>query len=484
MGEITKAFRHSSFYFISHILVVMGGFISMPLFTRMLTVTEYGLYTSIGVTLYFLLAFSKLGIQQAALRFYSDYKGDKSSKNISTYFSTMILGVAILNIPVNFTVLVISYFVLYRHEATLSFLIFSLIFVIVVMDSIHSVMMQILIAQEKSISYSVISIIKRYGYIVLAFIFSLFFTNKLYGIYWGCLISNGILFLYLFLRWTLQRKISLWNISLSLLKESIKYGFPLIFLEISTIILCMGDRYIIQYYMGVESVGIYSVGYTIADMCQSILAFPLRLAVIPIYLRIWNEEGAEKTKHFLSQIFNYYIMFGIPIIIGVGWFGEEIVTLLATSKFDSAGIIIPYIIFPLIIYGALPIYGAAFYIYKRSDILMYITLISAILNIILNIVLIPTWGILGAAIATLLAYLILFTVALLSSYKYIHLTLNFWQIVKYMGTSVVSIVIVSKVPIITNFILIKIGVVVILYCTVILIIDKNIRYKALLYMTK
>ncbi len=298
MGEIARAFRHSSFYFTSHILAVMGGFISMPLFTRMLTVSEYGLYTSIGVTLSFLLAFSKLGIQQAALRFYSDYKEDKDERNISTYFSTMIIGVAILSIPVNFTVLVISYFVLYRFESNFSFPIFLLIFVIIVMDSIHSVMMLILTAQEKSISYSVINIIKRYGYIILAFIFSFYFTNKLYGIYWGCLITNGTLFLYLFLRWILQRKIRLWSISLSLLKESIKYGFPLIFFEVSTVVLCMGDRYIIQYYMGTEYVGIYSVGYTVADMSQSLLTFPLRLAVIPIYLRLWKEEGAGRPNNF------------------------------------------------------------------------------------------------------------------------------------------------------------------------------------------
>ncbi len=177
-------------------------------------------------------------------------------------------------------------------------------------------------------------------------------------------------------------------------------------------------------------------------------------------------------------------MFGIPIIIGVSWFGKEIITLLATSKFNGASIIIPYIIAPLIIYGALPIYGAALYIHKKSDILMYITFVSAVLNIILNIALIPIWGILGAAFATLVAYLILSTVALLSSYKYIHLKLDLWQIVKYIGMSVFFVVIVSKFPIITNFILIKIGVVIILYCTAILMVDKNIRYKALLYITK
>jgi len=462
----------------------MAGFLSMPLFTRILTITEYGLYTSIGATYNFLLAFSKLGIQQAAVRFYPIYKEGKRSGHISTYYSTMVFGSAILSIPVSFIVLVLFYKVFYSNEKILTFPILVMIYTIIVVNSVYSVMMQILSAQEKSISYSVMSAINRYGYLILAFIFSFFFANKLYGVYVGGLINIIILFSILILMWLLQGKIKLKGFSMPLLKDSIKYGFPLVFFELSTVTLCLGDRYIIQYYMGSESVGIYSVGYSIADMSQSILSFPLRLAIIPIYLRIWEKGGKGKTEEFLSAIFNYYFMFGIPIIIGVSWFGNDIITLLATSRYSSANIIIPYIVFPSIVYGALPIYGAGLYIYKKSNTLMYLTLSSSIINIILNIVLIPTMGILGAAIATLVAYLMLSLLVILSSYKYIYVKLNLKQIIKYTCIAVLSIVIVSRLLVTANLVLVKIGIVAVLYFIGVLILDRNVRNKIFPYLLK
>jgi len=115
---------------------------------------------------------------------------------------------------------------------------------------------------------------------------------------------------------------------------------------------------------------------------------------------------------------------------------------------------------------------------------MYLTLSSSIINIILNIVLIPTMGILGAAIATLVAYLMLSLLVILSSYKYIYVKLNLKQIIKYTCIAVLSIVIVSRLLVTANLVLVKIGIVAVLYFIGVLILDRNVRNKIFPYLLK
>jgi O-antigen/teichoic acid export membrane protein len=302
--------------------------------------------------------------------------------------------------------------------------------------------------------------------------------RSVFGLFLGYIFSNAIILVILFSLFI--KKFNFNRISLPFLKEAIKYSFPLIWTELSLLLLNFGDRYVLQFFMGSEAVGIYSAGYNVSNMAHSFLATPLRLAIIPMYLSLWNTRGEDETKDFLSRILNYYFMLGIPILIGLTWFGEEIIVLLATSKFQESAIIIPFIIVSLILYGTQPILAAGIYIYKRTVILMYLSLSAGLINLLLNFFLIPKFGVLGASYATLITNILLVLAIIISSYRLLSIRIQINPIFGYIFLSIIIVYIVSQITSETiPGLLLKIFITALVYMLCIIVCDKELREKAL-----
>ena len=457
---------------------MLAGFISFPILTRIFTPAEYGVMSLVTITVSLGIGFSKFGLQHAALRYFSDFKENIIDMNISYYYSTLFIGSLVLSGTIIFSGFWIAKIFLsgYLSESLqeLVLLIVLLIFV----GALINILSMFLRADNRGAIYSVIVIARRYGKLLLALIIVLYIIKNVRGLFVGYLISDVLLLIVLMSFFI--RKIKLTSISPSFLKEAISYSFPLIWMELSNMILNFGDRYLLQYYNGSESVGLYSAAYNVCNLSQSVLSVPLRLAVIPMYMSIWNKSGKDETKGFLDRILDYYIMIAVPVIIGLSWFGDEFVKLIATSKYLDAVVIIPIIILPLVVFGGNVIFAAGLRIYKKTGILMYISLLAGLINIILNIIFIPKFGMLGAAYATFISYFILVVSTVIISYKYLVINVNLRGLIKYIGLSLLIMFSLSFFHS-TNIreMLLKIVLVLITYSLGILIIDKNKRESVL-----
>ncbi|MCZ6820172.1 MAG: polysaccharide biosynthesis C-terminal domain-containing protein [Calditrichaeota bacterium] len=105
--------------------------------------------------------------------------------------------------------------------------------------------------------------------------------------------------------------------------------------------------------------------------------------------------------------------------------------LFASLKYEPAGVILPYLAVPLTLHGAITIYTAGIYIQKKTQYVLYFTIGAGILNLILNIILVPMIGLVGAAVATLISYLFLITLSNVLSAKFLTLHLNYQALTKY-----------------------------------------------------
>lgn len=88
-------------------------------------------------------------------------------------------------------------------------------------------------------------------------------------------------------------------------------------------------------------------------------------------------------------------MMAVPGIILFSFFGGDIMILMALSKYEAARDILPYLVVPLILHGAITIYTAGLFIHKKNHLVLYFTLGAGTLNLILNIILIPIMGMVG-----------------------------------------------------------------------------------------
>jgi O-antigen/teichoic acid export membrane protein len=181
------------------------------------------------------------------------------------------------------------------------------------------------------------------------------------------------------------------------------YGLPLFASELSGLLLNIGGRYIINYQLGPEPLGSFSAAYNFSDYLQSILTASFAQAIIPIYFRLWEQKGPEKTAEFLQDSLRYYMAISIPIVAGICAVGPELVRLLASAKYHVSASLITFVIAGMLISGGTPLFSAGVYIKKQTKIVMYSVLAAAVCNIALTIILTRGYGIEGAAVATLVS---------------------------------------------------------------------------------
>ena len=474
MEHLKEALKDSTYYLGASVLAMICGLISLPIWTRTLSLEQYGVFSLVVITINFLSSGSKFGLQHAALRYYSHFIERGDEDGLTSYYTTIMgSGIIIGVVLCSFFVLIFDKLGGNFSNMNLPFIAF-MIATLGIINSLNSIQMTILRAVQNAKLISILSVIKRYSNFLLPFLFVFLWGFSL--LFTGWLITDLIILIYLFIILGKTFKFRLRWFSFNFLKEALGYSIPLIGFELSITMLAIGDRYMIKWLMGDASVGIYSAGYNIASYGSEIISSPMRMACVPIFLSIWERSGKEETREFLERLFKYYFLIAIPILFGMIYLRDDITLVLVSKKFIAASQIIPYVVSPLIIYGAFFIYGAGFFIKRRSLSLAGLTFLSALINIGLNFFLIPSYGLKGAAIATFVAYLILSYLIFIFSRKLIKVRIPTAAIAKYIFISFIMIYILSFISINGLVALAgKIVLGVITYCIGVLIVDADLR---------
>lgn len=465
-------------YSIGNLLFSAAGLISFPILTRLLTVEDYGLLALVATTLTFIVALAKGGLQHSVLRFYSEIKEGGQQWNLDNYYSTVLFGMGAIGVVVT-----ILWFLFTQlapasiwNDNLLQFL-FGLTSILILIRTLDSVLVNIIRAKERTALYNVYRVIKRYATLALILFVLFFITRELSGIFVATifveLASLIVLAYYLFYKkWPTIKEFSP-----QLFKSMLLFGIPMLGYELAGIILNIGDRYLIQWYMGSAVLGTYAAAYNLTEMVHGIVIAAFGQAIMPMYLRMWSEKGKNETQEFIRRALYYYFLICLPIVAGLSAVGAELLTLLASTKYAEGSIIIPYIIVGLVIDGTIVLVGAGLYIRKQSKMLMLLVAISAIVNIVLNIILIPLYGIEGAAIATLISYTILAFTTFIVSSKGLSIKIPWAIVLKFSFISYVMYLLVTRIEVsnLLTTIILQILSGAIFYIIAVLAVDKQAR---------
>ena len=200
-------------------------------------------------------------------------------------------------------------------------------------------------------------------------------------------------------------KRSTFKLSRSTLIPPLKYAYPLLLSEYSNLFIQSGDRYVLRIFNSVSMVGLYSFGYQIAGILQTALVTPLKQALQPIVLK--QEDNPEAIRHFLRLGATYFYLIGCAACLLISLFSREILMLFARKEaFWAAWVIVPIITYSYVQHGVGNFVGWGMGLMKKSFHVSGIVLIAALVNIGLNFLFVPQWGMLGAAFATMLSYIV------------------------------------------------------------------------------
>jgi len=250
----------------------------------------------------------------------------------------------------------------------------------------------------------------------------------------------------------------------SVLKPYLKYGAPLIPTLIFSFVVASGDRYVIGFFMNAENVGIYSAAYSIGSIIIMFSTFIVYI-LSPTIFKLYDKGKIDGVKVYLSYSWKYFLLLSIPSAFGLSVLAEPLLSILTTPEFVSVGkFIIPLVSLSTIIWGAEIIFGTALRLVKHTKIFAIVFGSAALLNLGLNIILVPRWGVIGAAITTLIAYTIAGVIIYYKSRQHMRFDINLGFIAKCIVASIIiSSIIWMLNPIGTIKILASIGLGVIAY---------------------
>lgn len=398
MSNYKLTFQRIALIGTTNLFLQLSAIILLPILTKNLSLEDYGIWVQIGVTLNFLVPLATLGLGAASNRFLSGEKNKEViSRGLSSIFAVIIVALliisailfifseeispkvfggmgaeyyvkltALLVLTGGFSALMDIYFDTFQQIKKRSF------FILV------GTLLQIVL-----VGYSIIA-----GYGMLGAILSLL------GI-------NLILILLKTLAILPQVRPSL--PSTSLMRTYLTFSLPLVPALLSSWTFNLSNRYVIGYFLGVASVGIYSAAYNIGGVVAFFYG-PISVVLLPTISKLHGEGDIEGIRTQLGYLTKLYIMLAVPSVVGLAVLSKKLLLALTTPNFANAFVIIPLVALATILYNYGSIHGNVLMLHKKTKSFGAISMISAIVNVITTIILVNLFGIIGAAVGTLVTF--------------------------------------------------------------------------------
>jgi O-antigen/teichoic acid export membrane protein len=427
----------SGAYYVAYGLLVVAGLISLPIMTRLLSKAEYGLLGLIYSTVSVLAVIGGMGFGEAAVRLYGEHRR-RGLEDLRDFCNTLLGGS--LTAGGLIAVILATTAALARGESTDSYIAcLPLASLLVLIRSASGIVGQIYRAQERAVAHAATQISMRCGTMIVGISFLLLFRRAAYTVIIAAvLVEAAVLAVRLF---DLRRRgiISMPRLAPQVLATAASYGLPLALASSAHFLLSYADRFMIERMLDLDAVGTYSVPYDIAAKLGEVLSTPVQLAAVPIIFRMWIVEGRDAASRFSSDVLTYVMAILLPIATLYLVYNEALIVVLASEKYADAAWLTPFLL-PGIVMGSINfIVTAGLTVQKRTMVLAALVCGAALLNVGLNLILIPRWGLAGAAVATTIAYAALLASNILAAGAALELRLRWEILVKAVAATAASV---------------------------------------------
>ena len=389
--SIPKPVKASLWFMVMLIFQKGIMFLAPPIYTRLLTVSEYGYYSVYGSWSSILIVFATLNLYNGAFN-----KGMLIYENDRDKYISSMQGLSSLSTIISFLVCIIFKDIFIKASG-LHISVFVLMFLSFYFNpafSYWSGYQRFQYEYRWLCIYTMLTVVLGPG-LSIALIYVL--PNREYAVILGNVIVQIAIGIIFYIRNLYKgHTLFVWEYW----KFALKMNIPLIPHYLSTIILGQADRIMIDQYCGKDKAGIYSLAYSISLMLNVVVS-AINSSFIP-----WTYKKIKEKKHDeIAKISNYIlIIIGVFCVAGV-LIAPEIIGFLGTEEYaEAVWIIMPVMlsIFFTMIYS---IFGNIEFYYEKSLSIMFASVVVAILNIILNAFFIPIYGYMAAGYTTLVCYI-------------------------------------------------------------------------------
>lgn len=415
MSRQGKLAKNTLILSIGTFLPKLASFITLPILTGYLTKEEYGTYDLITVLVSLLLPSATMQIQSAAFRFLIDCRDNEDKvKRIVSNITAFI-------IPTSLITLIILFFCIPSQSVTVRMFICLYFLADILVNGAR----QVCRGLERNLDYSVSAIISAIGKMVFAVICVYILRTGLLGTVISLFMASFSSLIYLLIKAKLYRYIDIRLLNKGLLKEMIRYSWPMVPNSMSGWVMRVSDRVVVTAFMGLGANAVYSV----ANKIPSILNLAQNT-----FTMAWHENASVVSKdrdagEYYSQMFR--TMFNLM----AGFFGILIAAtpvlfkLLIRGEYDEAYNQMPIIFVGMFFFSMAAFLGGIYVAYKKTKSVGITTMLAAACNLLIDIGTIKWLGLYAASGSTLISCLFLFIYRIINVQKIIRVRYDIWHIV-------------------------------------------------------
>ena len=392
-----KIISNTLYYSIGEIIPRLLSFILLPIYTVYLTTTEYGMNSYITSVMGFVFLFSSLSLNTFFLRNYFTQKSKKERLELTgsiflfiLYFNFILVGLQIIFFP-----LIISYF-----EINVPYYPFFVLAIFInFFESTSIVPLNLYRVKEDAKGFLKLNLSKT----IMQFVFVYVFVVSLEGGLEGSLIARLLINIpYFFIYFLITKNNSILRINFKYIRQGLRFSLPLLPGAISFLLITLSDRIIMERYISLNQLGIFSVAATLSFVLNIVIQ-SLYKSFEPIIFKEFLNDNFQSTNTNLFRIYLFFLFVGG---FGISIFSKELFQLFTSEAFLSGYRAVPLLIVSVIFSGINTYYSILLIASKKTIIISSVFMLTAIINVMMNFILIPLFGYYGAIYASIISFFI------------------------------------------------------------------------------
>ena len=434
MSEYVRFIQRIGLVGLTNILISLSSLIFIPIITKSFTTAEYGMWAQVNTTIALVPNIANLGLPYTMVRFLS---AETDRERIKDSFYPMITLTFIS------TVIICLLFLIFGNTIANALFNGSMqVLYITTAISFFACMNLMLISYFRTFKQ-----MKRYSlFLVLQSYIGVFVS--IYLTYAGYNIETVVLGLLtgyvavLMMAFLIVRYLGIGMGKWSNLKEQLAFAIPTIPSNVSSWVVDSSDKYVIGILIGSVAVGCYSPGYALGSILLMFLS-PFAVLLPAILPEHYEKGNIAEVDKYLSYSMKYYLLLTVPAAVGMSVLSKPLLYIITTPEIALGGYVVtPFVCLGAIFMGMYGITNNILILEKNTMILGKLWILVAISNIVLNIILVPHLNILGAAISTLICYILAFSVTAIASKKTMRLPFDIKELLKIIIASLIMGIIV------------------------------------------
>jgi O-antigen/teichoic acid export membrane protein len=431
-NQFSKIFKHGSGYFLVSILTKATGFLLLPIITRYLSLEEYGLYTNIQSAQAIMYLFATMSLDAAYGRFIYDY--NSSRKRLRLLTSTIFTVFILWNIfYLGLSGIAVYYLIdSWGYQELLIALLLPFITLFQQFIALNTALMQSRHHTKKLLSITTTAFFVTQA-IVLSMLLAFEMGMKSFFIA-QFLVSSIVMYVHI----SMMRKeglLKLFIFKKNTFKKVFKYALGYIPASFSGWIFLMSDRYIITYYASLAVAGKYSFLMQLT-MIMQVLIQAIDTAYAPIFMALMKErikENTEKIKSYFT-VMTFLLLF---VYLGMVLFLPFLIEAFFPEKYQGDYLLISILSMGFVFLAVRKMFANILVYHKKSFWISISGYIPAIVNLGLNFMFVPTYGMYAAAWSTLASFFLYGLIVFLMAKKLQKFELNYFYIFSIFSIAII-----------------------------------------------